>query len=90
MENIPVAINNRLIKWLDSINEESDERKKNVQYLFNNIYISRLKVLKYYSTLLINNYPDKFEALLYSITKDSYLTEKEFLYLKKLVYKGDE
>lgn len=90
MENIPVAINNRLIRWLDSINEEKDKDKRNVQYLFNNIYISRLKVLKYYSTLLINNYPDKYEALLYSITKDSYLTEKEFLYLKKLVYKGDE
>ena len=90
MENIPVAISNRLIKWLDSINEESDEKKKNVQYVFNNIYISRLKVLKYYSTLLINNYPDKYEALLYSITKDSYLTDKEFLYLKNLVYKGDE
>ena len=90
MENIPIAINNRLIKWLDSINEEKDIKKRNVQYVFNDIYISRLKVLKYYSTLLLNNYPDKYEALLYSITKDSYLTEKEFMYLKKLVYKGDE
>lgn len=90
MENIPVAINNKLIRWLDSINEEKDEKKKNIQYKFNNIYISRMKVLKYYSTLLINKYPDKYEALLYSLTKDSYLNEKEFLYLKKLVYKGDE
>ena len=90
IENIPVAINNRLIKWLDSINGEKDIKKRNIQYVFNGIYISRLKVLKYYSTLLINNYPDKYEALLYSITKDSYLTKKEFMYLKNLVYKGDE
>lgn len=88
MENIAVALNDSLIKWLDRLNEEVNEQKRKVQYVFNNIYISRLKVLKYYGTLLINEYPDKNDALLYSITKDSYLTKGEFENLKKLIYKG--
>ena len=90
IDNIGLAKKDDSIKLLDSINEEKDKNKLKIQYIFNNIYISRVKVLKYYSTLLLNNYEDKKEALLYSITKDSYLTEEEFNYLKELVYKGDE
>lgn len=85
IENIPVALSEPLIKWLDSINEENNEDKRKIQYVFNGIYISRLKLLKYFSTLIINKYDDKLEALLYSMVKDSYLTEKEFNYLKNLV-----
>jgi hypothetical protein len=90
IDNIGLAKKDDSIKLLDSINEEKDKNKLKIQYIFNNIYISRVKVLKYYGTLLLNNYEDKKEALLYSITKDSYLTEEEFNYLKELVYKGDE
>lgn len=90
IDNIPIAKKDTNIKWLDFINEEQDKNKQKIQYIFNNIYISKIKVLKYYGTLILNNYEDKKEALLYSITKDSYLTESEFNYLKELVYKGDE
>jgi len=90
IDNIGIAKKDTSIKLLDSINEEKDKNKLKIQYIFNNIYISRIKVLKYFGTLLLNNYEDKKEALLYSITKDSYLTEDEFNYLKDLVYKGDE
>lgn len=85
IENIPVGINDELIKRLDLINEESDEIKSKVQYLINNIYISRIKTLKNYSTLLINGCSDKEEALLYSMCKDSYLTFDEFNSLKSIV-----
>ncbi len=90
MENIPVAINDPLIKWLDSLNEETDEHKGKIQYVLNGIYISRLKVLKYYSTLLINQFKNKIEALFYSVVKDSYLTKEEFDTLKSIIYKGED
>ncbi len=86
IENIPVAINEKEIKWLDSINEEKDSQKQKVQYLLKGIYISRPKVLKYYSTLLINKYDDKNQALFYSLVKDSYLTKEEFNTLHDLIY----
>lgn len=85
IENIPVGINDELIKRLDLINEESDETKSKVQYILNNIYISRIKTLKNYSTLLINGCLDKENALLYSMCKDSYLTFDEFNSLKSIV-----
>lgn len=85
IENIAVALSDPLIKWLDEINEETNEDKKKIQYIFNGIYISRLKLLKYFSTLVINKYNDKLEALLYSMVKDSYLTESELEYLKTLI-----
>lgn len=90
MENIPVAINDPLIKWLDTINEESDAKKSKIQYILGGIYISRLKVLKYYSTLIINHFKNKVEALFYSVVKDSYLTEEEFETLKSIIYKGED
>ncbi len=90
MENIPVAISDPLIKWLDSLNEETDEHKGKIQYVLNGIYISRLKVLKYYSTLLINQFKNKIEALFYSVVKDSYLTKEEFDTLKSIIYKGED
>ena len=74
-----------LIKKLDKINKEKDEDLKNVQYLINGVYISKIKTLKYYSTLLINKYKDKKEALLFSMTKDSFLTEEEFNLLKSAI-----
>lgn len=77
LENIAVGINDEKIKWLDSLNEAPLDYQ-NIYYLLKGIYISRPKVLKYFSTLLINNYPDKDEALLYSMVKDSFLTEEEF------------
>lgn len=86
IENIPVGINDELIKKLEKLNEETDESKKNIQYVINGIYISRIKVIKVYSTLLINNYTDKLEALLYSMVKDSYITKDEFKSLKEFVY----
>lgn len=89
LENIAVAINEPLIKWLDSINEETDEEKKKIRYIIKGIHISRLKVLKYFSTLLINKYADKYEALLYSLVYNSYLTEKEFNVLKDFVYERE-
>lgn len=85
VENIPVALSDSLIKKLDKINEEKDEDLKNVQYLINGVYISKIKTLKYYSTLLINKYKDKKEALLFSMTKDSFLTEEEFNLLKSAI-----
>jgi hypothetical protein len=88
IENIPVGINDDAIKWLDSINEEKDKDKARVQYIIKGIYISRLKVLKYYSTLLINGYDKKKEALFYSIVKDSFLTKDEYETLKHVVEEG--
>lgn len=85
VENIPVGINDELIKKLDLINEESDENKSKVQYLINNIYISRIKTLKNYSTMLINGCLNKEQALLYSMCKDSYLTFEEFNNLKSVI-----
>lgn len=85
IENIAVGINDELIKWLDSINEEKDKEMEKVQYILKGIYISKLKVLKNYSTILINGYKDKEKALLYSITKDSYLTDEEYEMLKTIV-----
>lgn len=85
IENIAVGINDELIKWLDSINEEKDKEMEKVQYILKGIYISKLKVLKNYSTILINGYKDKEKALLYSITKDSYLTDEEYDMLKTIV-----
>lgn len=90
IENIAVAINDPLIKWLDTINEEKDNKRRKIQYILGGIYISRLKVLKYYSTLLINHFKNKIEALFYSVVKDSYLTKEEFETLKSIIYKGDE
>ena len=90
MENIAVAINDPLIKWLDAINEEQDDKRRKIQYILGGIYITRLKVLKYYSTLLINHFKNKIEALFYSVVKDSYLTIEEFDKLKSIIYKGDE
>ncbi len=86
IENVLVALDTPEIKWLDSINEETDPLKKNIQYLIKGIYISRLKVLKYYSAMVINNYVNKKEALLYSMVKDSFLTKEEFETLKSIVY----
>lgn len=88
LENIPVAFSESVIKKLDKINEEKDEKKKKIQYIIDGIYISRIKVLKYFSTLMINKYKNKKEALLYSIIKDSYLTKNEFDRLKNIIYGG--
>jgi len=90
IENISVALRSPIIKWLDKQNEEQDPNKKNIQYILNGIYISRIKVLKYFGTLLNNKYSDKIEALLYSITKDSYLTEQEFNSLRELVNERED
>ena len=90
IENISVALRSPIIKWLDKQNEEKDPDKKNIQYILNGIYISRIKVLKYFGTLLNNKYSDKIEALLYSITKDSYLTEQEFNSLRELVNERED
>ena len=90
LENVALAINEPLIKWLDSINEEKDLNKKEIRYIIKGIHISRLKVLKYFSTLLINKYVDKYEGLLYSLVHDSYLTDKEFEELKNIVYDREE
>ena len=88
IENIAVGINDSAIKWLDSINEEEDKDKARVQYVIKGIYISRKKVLKYYSTLLINGYDDKADALFYSIVKDSFITRDEYDTLKAVVEEG--
>lgn len=90
IENISIALRSPIIKWLDKQNEEKDPNKKNIQYILNGIYISRIKVLKYFGTLLNNKYSDKIEALLYSITKDSYLTEQEFNSLRELVNERED
>ncbi len=90
LENVALAINEPLIKWLDGINEEKDLNKKEIRYIIKGIHISRLKVLKYFSTLLINKYVDKYEGLLYSLVHDSYLTDKEFEELKNIVYDREE
>lgn len=90
IENISIALRSPIIKWLDKQNEEKDPNKKNIQYILNCIYISRIKVLKYFGTLLNNKYSDKIEALLYSITKDSYLTEQEFNSLRELVNERED
>ena len=90
MENIPVAISDSNIKWLDSINEENSSEKQKAQYILGGVCISRPKVLKYYSTFLINKYEDLNLALFYSVVKDSYLTLEEFNTLKKIVYDREE
>ena len=88
IENIPVGINDDAIKWLDDINEERDKDKARIQYVIKGIYISRLKVLKYYSTLLVNGYKNKEEALFYALVKDSFLTKEEYDRLNKVVKEG--
>ena len=90
MENMPVAISDSNIKWLDSINEENSSEKQKAQYILGGVCISRPKVLKYYSTFLINKYEDLNLALFYSVVKDSYLTLEEFNTLKKIVYDREE
>lgn len=90
VENISLALRSPIIKWLDKQNEEKDSDKKNIQYILRGIYISRIKVLKYFGTLISNKYSDKIEALLYSITKDSYLTEQEFNSLRELVNERED
>ena len=90
IENISIALRNPIIKWLDKRNEEKDPNKKNIQYVLNGIYISRIKVLKYFGTIINNKYNDSIEALLYSITKDSYLTEQEFSSLRELVNERED
>lgn len=88
LENIPVAYSESVIKKLEKINEEKDPLKQKIQYVINGITISRIKVLKYFSTLMINKYKNKKEALLYSIVKNSYLTKNEFDMLKNIIYGG--
>ena len=85
IENISIALPEPIIKWLDKKNEEKDKNKRNLQYVLDGIYISRIKVLKYFGTILKNKYTDKKEAILYSMCKNSYLTKEEFDKLKNLI-----
>ena len=85
MENIAVALLDPYIKKL----EKHNYNNKKKSYKINGVYISRLKVLKYYGTLLINKYKDKKEALFYSIVKDSYLTSEEFKLIKDFVTESE-
>ena len=83
VENIAVALTDSFVKELDK------NKLNNNAYIFNGVIISRYKFLKYYGTFLINNYKDKREALLYSIIKDSYLTENEYCLIKKMVNESE-
>ena len=64
----------------DSLIKELEKNYKNdsLRYSFNGVIISRLKVLRYYQTLISNpTIQSTKEVLMYAITKGSMLNEIE-------------
>lgn len=74
-----IVLEDNLIKEL-----ENNYKIDNLRYNFNGIIISRLKVLRYYQTLISNpTIQSSKEVLIYAITKGSMLNEIEMNIIKE-------
>ena len=74
-----LVLNNSIIKKLDSMFKDSNN---DLIYNFNGVIISRLKVLRYYETILANNIEINDNLLLYIITYNTMLNEEEINNIK--------
>ncbi len=83
--NIELSKKSEYIDWLNSINEEKDKNMSDIHYVLKGIYISKPKVLITFGNLIKDNFDNIKEKLLYSIVKDSYLTEEEFNTIKGII-----
>lgn len=74
------------IKW-DASQKQMSYRRNKMVYQMGTCLISRLKVLRYFETLLQSGETNIDEILLHSITKNTILNEEEFMYIKEVVEK---
>ena len=70
-------INSGIIKGLEKYIDEEDSRVYNI----NGIKISKLKVLRLHHTLKLNGIEDSVYSVIYILTKNSLITDDEFLNL---------
>ena len=78
-------INFDVFKLEEIENLENNYKINDFIYDIEGICISRLKVLKNYSALYNSNLHNEEDALLYSITRGSYLDQNSFDLLKDIV-----
>ena len=55
-------------------------------YIIDGIRVSRMKVIRYISTLLFNGLDESFDMLMYAITKNSLLTSDEYKKIETAIY----
>ena len=78
----------KIIKLLDDNFIPRDENNYPDMRLYNidGIRISRMKVIRYISTLLFNGLDESFDMLMYAITKNSLLTSDEYKKIETSIY----
>lgn len=78
----------KIIKLLDDNFIPRDDNNYPDMRLYNidGIRISRMKVIRYISTLLFNGLDESFDMLMYAITKNSLLTSDEYKKIETSIY----
>ena len=78
----------KIIKLLDDnfIPRDDNNYPDMRLYIIDGIRVSRMKVIRYISTLLFNGLDESFDMLMYAITKNSLLTSDEYKKIETAIY----
>lgn len=77
-----LVYNNFFIQKLEEMCKED-----NYRYNFNGVIISRLKVLRYYETMIKKSIAGTVDSVMYAVCKDSILTEEQYKTIENCVDK---